>query len=192
MPDPATLSALAEVSLRRLALRAATHAAGLDDPVGEPGRHLPACELNSNLNALVDLVTVTESYFADRLAEAVPAPSQPSTWRARADAWRDKAGVNIAAHPRWPELMGFVEARNALQHGLGRLTDMQLSPTSRRGREPRRAQVLRDLAASGLVVNGDRVTVLASDVERCAAVCRELVLAADNVASPSPSPSTDA
>lgn len=75
--------------------------------------------------------------------------------------------------------MGFVEARNALQHGLGRLTEMQLDPTSRRGREPRRTQVLRDLAACGLVLNGDRVTVLVRDVERCLVACRELVLAAD-------------
>ncbi len=179
MPETPTLSTLAEVALRRLTARAAMHAVGLGRAVGEPGRHLPARELDSDVNALVDLVAVTESYFADRLAEAAPAVRQPSNWHARAKAWRDEANYDVAADPRWPVLMGFVEARNALQHGLGRLTELQLDPISRRGREPRRTQVLRDLAACGLVLNGDRVTVLARDVERCLVACRELVLTAD-------------
>lgn len=179
MPDAPTLSAIAEVALRRLTARAAMHAAGLGRPVDEPGRHLPARELDSQVNALVDLVAVTESYFADRLAEVAPGAKQPTTWRARAKAWRDETGVDLAADARWPLLMGFVEARNALQHGLGRLTEMQLDPSSRRGHEPRRTQVLRDLAACGLVLDGDRVAVLARDVERCLVACRELVLAAD-------------
>ena len=179
MPDAPTLSTLAEVAIRRLTARAAMHAAGLGGPVGEPGRHLPARELDSDVNALVDLVAVTESYFADRLAEATPATKQPTTWHARGKAWRDATGFNVAADPRWPVLMGFVEARNALQHGLGRLTELQLDPTSHRGREPRRTQVLRDLAACGVVLNGDRVTVLPRDVERCLVACRELVLTAD-------------
>lgn len=179
MPSAVALSALAEIALRRLAVRAATHADQLDRPAGEPGRHLPARELDSHVNALVDLVAVTESFFADRLAEVVPGPRQPSAWHDRVKALRGATGFDVAAHPRWPELMGFVEARNALQHGLGRLTNKQLDPTSDNGREPRRVQVLRNLAASRLSLNGDRVSVLPSDVERCAAACRELVLAAD-------------
>jgi len=79
--------------------------------------------------------------------------------------------------------MGLVKPRNALQHGLGLLTNKRLDPTSRKGREPRRVQVLRNLAASGLSLYGDRVGVLPSDVERCAAACRELVLAAKTAIS---------
>jgi len=183
MPSGVALSALAEIALHRLAVRAATHTARLDRPAGEPGRHLPVRELDSHVNALVDLVAVTESFFADRLAEVVPGPGQPTVWSARAKEWRGATGFDVAAHPRWPEFMGFVEARNALQHGLGRLTNTQLDPTSRKGREPRRVQVLRNLAASGLSLNGDRVSVFPSDVERCATACRELVLAADTAIS---------
>lgn len=179
MPDTTRSSELAEIALRRLAARAAMHAAGPGRAVGEPGRHLPARELDSDANALVDLVAVTESYFTDRLAEAAPARNQPKSWHDRAKAWRDKAGYNIAADPRWPVLMGFVQARNALQHGLGRLTDFQLDPTLLKSGEVRRTQVLRDLAACGLVLNGDRVIVLARDVERCLETSRELVLIAD-------------
>lgn len=178
MPDTPVLSELGETAARRLAARTESHAAA-DDRIRTDGRHLPARWLDRHANALVDLVAITESYFAERLARAVPGSSQPSTWRARSDAWRDKAGVDVAADPRWPALMGFVEARNALQHGLGRLTASQLDPAPRKKGEPRRTQVLRDLDASGLHLNGDRVTVLARDVERCAAVCRHLVLSAD-------------
>lgn len=179
MPDTPTSSALAEVALSRLAARAAMHAAGLDRAVGEPGRHLPARELDGDANALVDLVAVTESFFTDRLAEAAPAAKRSTTWHARAKAWRAEAGYNVTADPRWQVLMGFVQARNALQHGLGRLTDFQLDPTLLKSGEVRRTQVLRDLAASGLVLDGDRVIVLARDVERCLETSRELVLIAD-------------
>lgn len=182
MPDPHAPSYLGEIALRRLAARAASHDSGHDHAPGSgPGRHLPPRELGRHINALVDLVAIAELYFSDRLAEAVPAlATQPTTWRTRAVAWRDKAGVDLSAHPSWPAFMGFVEARNALQHGLGRLTDMQLDPkVPKKGGEPRRTQVLRQIAASGLHLNGDRVTVLGRDVERCGVVCRELLLEAE-------------
>lgn len=179
MPDTPTPSALAEVALGRLAARAATHTARLDRAIGEHGRHLPARELDGDANALVDLVAVAESYFTDRLAQAAPAAQQPMSWHARGKAWRDAAGYDVAGNPLWPVLMGFVEARNALQHGLGRLTDRQLNPATPKNGEVHRTQVLRDLAACGLAVDGDRVIVLARDVQRCLETSRELVLIAD-------------
>ncbi len=179
MPEKYTPSALAEVALGRLAARAATHTARLDRAVGEPGRHVPARDLGGDANVLVDLVAVTESYFTDRLAQAAPAAQQPTSWHARGKAWRDTAGYDVAVDALWPVLMGFVEARNALQHGLGRLTDKQLNPATPKNGEVRRTQVLRDLAACGLALDGDRVIVLTRDVQRCLETSRELVLIAD-------------
>ena len=181
------VSDTAETALRRLAARAAHHMADTVTtvPLVASGRHLPAGGLGPSVNALVDLVAIAEIYFADRLADAAPGLAvQPTTWKNRADAWRDAAGYDLRAHPRWPAFMGFVEARNALQHGLGRLTDMQLNPAKpKNGGPSRRDQVLVQIKASGLHLNGNRLTVLTSDVARCAGLCPELIRAADAAVS---------
>lgn len=69
--------------------------------------------------------------------------------------------------------MGYVEVRNAIQHGLGRLTAQQLD---------RREQTLSRIAASGVDLNGDRVTVTDDDVDRCYRTCRRFVHHADGAA----------
>lgn len=178
MHDISSMSKVAEIAIRRLALRTADLRNADHAPFGG-GRHLPTPEFNDHTSMLVDLVAITEAYFGDRLEQAFPSLSRPDTWRSRTNAWRVRAGVDIAADPRWPAFIGFVEARNALQHGLGRLTEKQLNPIGKSGREPRRTEVLRALAASGLTLDGDRLIVTRSDVKRCAAHCRELIMTAD-------------
>jgi hypothetical protein len=70
--------------------------------------------------------------------------------------------------------MGFVHVRNALQHGLGRLTDQQLYRF--------RDQVLNEIHASSVNLNGDMLTVTDGDVSRCGTVSAGFIRWLDSAA----------
>lgn len=76
--------------------------------------------------------------------------------------------MDLATYADWPVLMGYVRVRNALQHGLGRLTDLQLY-----GKD--RAKTMASISACGVGLNGDIVTVIEADVARCYRVSAEFV-----------------
>lgn len=121
------------------------------------------------------MIAVAESFSIDRILAGWPdiAPASINTWAKRENAWR-RVGADLALAKSWLPLMGYVEVRNALQHGLGRLTDQQFS---------RRDQTLRRLVACGVRLNGDRLFVTDKDVDRCYRVCREFVAFADESAA---------
>jgi hypothetical protein len=132
------------------------------------GRHAANRLRTHDANALVDLVGIAESFCVDRVVRVhAIALNELLTWANRQKAWARKAGVDLAAFPNWDALMGFVEARNALQHGLGRLTDRQL------GRH--KQQIFDWLDAAAVQRNGDVLLVSAHDVRRCAQVCRDFI-----------------
>jgi hypothetical protein len=130
-----------------------------------------------DVNALVDQVAVAESFCVARLA-TVGVTADVNTWDKRAKAWL-KAAVDLAnSYPGWPAFMGFVEARNAIQHGSGRLTDRQLGK--------HRTQTLAFIGAAAIRLNGDELIVGTDDVARCDRVCNEFVRWLD-AAAPMPS-----
>lgn len=166
MPDTANHpSDLAESLLGQLAVRAADHRrlAMLYTVTPEAGgRHLSRDTQRRHANALVDLVAVAESFSTGGLLRFFSPGSvgPPLTWEGRAAAWKNLAGVDPANFGRWAELMGYVQVRNALQHGLGRLTDLQVHGK-------KKAQILAWIMACGIDLNGDLLTVTEADVDRC-------------------------
>ena len=133
------------------------------------GRRLRQPAQTRNGNALVDLIAVTESFVTARFLDIKPAASAEvvSTWEKRKKAWNNSVQVNLSTFDRWSALMGFVEARNALQHGLGRLTQRQL--------DKHREQILAQIKAASIHLNGDLLVILADDVDRCGKISADFI-----------------
>jgi hypothetical protein len=145
-----------------------------------PGRHVwTASDRLRHANAIIDTVAVVETYTTARLLSVVPAltEQEASTWQKRESAWLRHGGVDFGTlRPTWSKVSGFVEVRNALQHGLGRLTDSQLS-------KRRRDSVLEAIRATSITLNGDLVVLRSGDVTECSGVCADFISSLD-VAAP--------
>jgi hypothetical protein len=132
-----------------------------------PGRHLADHVGTAAVNGMVDMIALAEEFTVARLAAIRSlTPQETRSWTSRQKVWKKKAQILLADFGDWNALMGFVEARNAAAHGLGRLTDMQLH---------RKPQVFADLDAAQLRRNGDRVLVSSTDTIRCGRVCLAFV-----------------
>jgi hypothetical protein len=173
MPNPARLmsaeaeAAIAEITSRlmdhrRLVQLDATRSLARGRGVGRPSRARHG-------NALVDLVAVAESFASARLMIMRPSVTYDdlSTWRKREKAWERHCSLKLTSYAQWSELKGFVEVRNALQHGLGRLTDQQLGKY--------RDEILSEICASAVHRDGDFLIVLTDDVGRCGKICAGFV-----------------
>jgi hypothetical protein len=167
------MTALGEAALAQLATRCADYrtllrlSAGTRDE--QRGRHLTDGFAGRHGNALTDLVAVVEHFSVVRLLNLRPTvtPEQVGQWKGRVAAWKQHGGVDLATFPDWQAFMGFVQVRNALAHGLGRLTEWQLAK--------HRTEVLKQVAAAGVPLYGDLVLVTTRDVHRCARTSEELV-----------------
>jgi hypothetical protein len=173
------MSALAEEALAQVMSRLADHRQlmRLDADTGSArGRRFRQLQRTRHGNALVDLVAVAESFAAGRLLRLRPAISydEVSTWSRREKAWARHTMVNLRKYQEWSALMGFVHVRNALQHGLGRLTEQQL--------DRYHDKVLNEIHASSVNLNGDMLTVTADDVSRCGTVSAGFIWWLDNAA----------
>ena len=71
---------------------------------------------------------MAESFAVSRLLVLCPAIPEHdvSSWKNRLTTWRRHGAVDLSSYERWSALMGYAEVRNAMLHGLGRLTDQQL------------------------------------------------------------------
>ena len=167
-------AALAQITARVADHRQLTRLEARNNPPG--GRRLRQAPSVRHGNALVDLVAVAESFTTARLLSLRPAVSADdvSTWDSRERAWANHGPVNMTTYSAWSALMGFVEVRNALQHGLGRLTDRQLGK--------HRDKVLARIGASAVHLDGDLLVVLAEDVGHCGQVCADFVCWLDGIA----------
>src|SRR6266566_8914198 len=90
------------------------------------------------------LIALAENFAVLRLISVRPSvtPDAVSTWQKRERAWSQSTGVQLSSYKRWQSLSGFIEARNAIQHGLGNLTDRQLGEN--------RTRVLSQLKSAGV------------------------------------------
>ncbi len=172
------VTAGAEWALERLVSRLAEYRqlafAGVAGQI-PVGRHGARRARTYDANALVDLVAIAESFCVQRLLliRTVP-PDDLSNWAKRSAAWDRHASVDLKAFSEWNRLMGYVEARNSQQHGLGRLTDRQLGK--------HKQEIFRSLDSAGIHRNGDLLLVSTHDVVRCGAVCREFIVWLDYAA----------
>jgi hypothetical protein len=175
---PKAVSALGERTLTDLAKRARDHRrldALVDDGLIR-SRHTATDGRTMYGAAISDLMSVTEAFVVARFLDLKPTASENTVanWDKRAKAWNAHFGVPIGSHPRWPAMRGFAETRNAIQHGLGRLTERQLGKS--------RESTLNYIDAAGVALNGDLVVLVDGDIQRCHDTCAEIVLYLDNAA----------
>jgi len=118
-------------------------------------------------NVIVDLVAEVENFTVFRLQSIKPNLTETDlfSWTKRKNAWLKHGTVDLASlGSSWPRVQGFVEVRNALQHGLGELTDFQLSLAHRE-------RVLAAVRSCSVHLDGGRVMLHPADVSRCADSC---------------------
>ncbi|MGC5321579.1 hypothetical protein ACPXB5_22910 [Micromonospora arida] len=161
------MTALGEAALGQLVIRVADYRTLLQfsgTRNGQSGRHLRGSAVVRHGNALTDLVAVLESFTVARLLNIRPAitHNQVMRWTDRIKMWKKHGGVDLATFPGLRAVLGFVEVRNALEHGLGRLTERQL--------DQHRDEVLKQIAAAGVQLDGDQVILTPTDVVRCGEV----------------------
>jgi hypothetical protein len=170
MPETPPRTALAEAALRSLAVRAGDHRRLTSgSSVVHGGRHQPAHRDTRNGNVVTDCVAVAESFSTARLLALRPVldPGDVSTWKKQRQAWRNHGPVDLCLWEDWPKLMGYVEVRNALQHGLGRLTDLQLRKYQR--------EISAWIKAANVQLNGPNVMLTDEDPIACSGVCADFV-----------------
>jgi hypothetical protein len=169
----------AEWAAERLVARLAEYRSLANSRTLHPmGRHTARLLSTHDTNALVDLAAIVESFVVARLTGVSnPASNETRSWDARQKAWKKYTGVDLTSFPRWLAFMGFIEARNALQHGLGRLTDRQLGK--------HKQEVLSQLDAAAVQRNGDLLLISADDILRCGRICQEFIGWLDS-AAPTP------
>ncbi|MEV8504297.1 hypothetical protein AB0368_05615 [Actinoplanes sp. NPDC051475] len=162
------MTALGEAALGQLLVRVADYRTLLrlseEQTCSDRGRHLRDAAVVRHGNALTDLVAVLESFTVARLLNLRPAIShnQVMKWTDRLKMWKNQGGVELTTFTHMQAVLGFVEVRNALEHGLGRLTERQLAQ--------HRDAVLAYIAAAGVRLDGDRVLIAPEDVGRCSDV----------------------
>lgn len=88
------------------------------------------------------------------------------SWEGRVELWTRIHSKPMSGFAEGPSLRGFVEARNAIAHGLGQLTRRQMRDEK---------STLARLRNAGIHVRGDTVELDEDAVERCAAVVRAFI-----------------
>jgi hypothetical protein len=129
--------------------------------------------------SLLRLIEITEDLLpAGRLVEVLwegELDRSMDTWDSRLGAWSRLHQIEVKSQlPRYDRLDGFIQARNAIAHGLGQLTRKQSG---------NRAATVQRLAAAGIKTNGDVLILGLENVETCAAVCESFVLWLDEQAA---------
>jgi hypothetical protein len=89
-------------------------------------------------------------------------------WKEHLKAWKDWHQIGIASEQVYANLHPFIEARNAIMHGLGEL--------ARKQRRDNQEVALRgQLKHVGIDVIGTRLVIKDKAVSRCASACKAFV-----------------
>jgi hypothetical protein len=141
---------------------------------------------HSTINGMVSIV----EHFAvrltiDKLRDTLPSGPRvladaisdinrrvEARWSDRLSAWRNWFGLDLSTDPDFAQLLGFVEARNAILHGRGALTRQQLASDAGRA-------VIGKLATAGIQVTLGRLQIGQAAVELCARASKKSILVLD-------------
>jgi hypothetical protein len=93
-------------------------------------------------------------------------------WEDHLNAWKDWHQLALASEPIYQDLQPFIQARNAIMHGLGHLTRKQV-----RGNQETAVRGL--LKSVKIEVVGTALVVSAAAVSRCADACKRFVTELD-------------
>ncbi|ASW85080.1 MULTISPECIES: hypothetical protein [Mycobacterium] len=137
---------------------------------------------------LVRFVSIAEAFVVERLTDRVGSWADGTsehvqgmwssevikaiaTWEKLKEQYKQWLNVNDSA--LWRPMIGLTQVRNAVAHGLGVLTKMQLQPRSYQ----RTIGMLREI---GISPDTDHRIVLSDeDIRNAARICREFVAALD-------------
>lgn len=92
-----------------------------------------------------------------------------ATWDNLAKSWRDWHGIRLSQAPSFAELRAYIEARNSIMHGLGRLTRRQT-------RDDAGAAVRAKYSSVDISLVGDLIIITDGTVVACSRVARRFVL----------------
>lgn len=90
------------------------------------------------------------------------------SWAGLRSAWNDWHGVALGSFPSNDALLGFVDARNSVIHGLGRLTRQQKRPDGG-------TRVRQRLRNAGIAVSGDALDIGPTQVARARQITLDLI-----------------
>jgi hypothetical protein len=88
------------------------------------------------------------------------------SWGQRFSSWEILHKVTVSAFPRYSPLRGYIEARNAIVHGVGALTRKQLKQL------PRNTGLLN---SAGIAMTGTRLTLTVANATDCASTVSSLI-----------------
>lgn len=113
--------------------------------------------------AVANIVGVVEHYAEQVLLGAGADPKKIRTWDDKTKEWTTRFGLTTdiaTACPAFEPMRGYYEARNAIMHRRGELTDNQ-----------RKDAVYARLAAAAITLVGFNVVVHMSTIHACAHTC---------------------
>lgn len=111
--------------------------------------------------AIANIVGIVEQYAERTLLEAGALPNKVKTWDNKIDAWSLMFGKDLTtACPAFQPMRGYYEARSAIMHRRGELTDSQ-----------RKDAVYQRLRAAGVTLIGFNVVVDLTTLQACASTC---------------------
>lgn len=133
-------------------------------------------------DGILRLVAIAEEFSITRFVDVVEVvlPSDPlvsalwdaeldrssDTWPKRDELWKRYKDVNLREFPRRGPLNGFIEARNSISHGLGRLTRRQLR---------KREATTERLLEANIHVQDESLVIDTTHVEQCATVVKAFI-----------------
>jgi hypothetical protein len=152
---------------------------GVAAPRLQPRRYLPqpiviVPSQRAAQNAIVRMVSIAEAFVLGRLVDATEPrlPANPLvevlweseiqsalTWDGRVKSWLRLHKVNVESAPAFQSFRSFIDARNAIAHGLGLLTWHQSKA---------KRDVAAGLRAVGIDVQAGRLVLSSKVVEECA------------------------
>ncbi|MEX0153479.1 hypothetical protein [Microbacterium sp. LMI1-1-1.1] len=130
------------------------------------------------------LISITETFCADRLLDAAEAEVAPdgspirglvwdkastaaiSSWPAMKDAYNSWYGIK----PNWAKVETLIEVRNAIAHGLGELTRFQ---------RRKRSSLVTKFNHAGVHLSGNRVVISENNLSDVRDGCSELIVLLD-------------
>ncbi|WP_144066010.1 hypothetical protein [Gordonia lacunae] len=181
------LSERAEAACRLISQTLALHQANnVNDDQEEPQRRLPGrsndLEQIQLQTTLLRLVSIAEWFCGDTLikhAEESMSDSRESrtfesiwreasasatmTWELQAKYYKEWLEITL----NWTAIKHYVDARNAIAHGLGELTRKQL------GKNP--SSIKTRLNNGGVAVSGNSVRLTKTNLHDAATACKELI-----------------
>ena len=90
------------------------------------------------------------------------------SWGRHREAWFKWHGIQLTTAPDFPKFNAYIDARNAIMHGLGELTRMQT-------RKDGGKAVIQKLKSVGISMHGLRLVIAPSVLKECAHTARRFI-----------------